>query len=241
MTCLRVIAPHNIVRPSTSLWIFPGFLSQDMTYSCAIFETLDGDLEGDSVNRGEWSGGQGLKRLGQNASIDRSSVASGASTNTKDGLHEGQLRKLKHIIHKARISPGHRVLEIGSGWGSMAIQIASTIPDTVVDSLTLSVQQQALAIERVKAAGLEDRITIHLMDYRNMPAEWEGAFDRLISIEMIEAVGQEFLEKYWSTVNWALKRVGGAGVVQVITLPEPRKSPLQTCIPCPGPYSVSLD
>ena len=56
-----------------------------------------------------------------------------------------------------------------------------------------------------------------------MPKEWEGAFDRMISIEMIEAVGAEFLGLYWGVVDWALKKKGGVGVVQVITIPEPSK------------------
>ena len=56
-----------------------------------------------------------------------------------------------------------------------------------------------------------------------MPKEWEGTFDRVISIEMIEAVRAEFLELYWKVVDWALKAKGGVGVVQVITIPEPSK------------------
>ncbi len=104
----------------------------------------------------------------------------------------------------------------------MAILIAQTVEGTEVDTLTLSVQQQTLARERIAAAGLSDRITVHLMDYRNMPADWEGAFDRVVSIEMIEAVGSEFLAGYWRTVDWAMKPVGGVGCVQVITIPEAR-------------------
>ncbi|KNZ82070.1 Cyclopropane-fatty-acyl-phospholipid synthase [Termitomyces sp. J132] len=171
--------------------MFSGFLSRDMTYSCAIFKDLDGDIKD-----------------GPPISLDE--------------LHEAQIRKLKHIIQKAQICPGHRVLEIGSGWGSMAILIAQTIQDTHVDTITLSVQQQTLARERVAQAGLSDRVEVHLMDYRNMPPEWEGAFDRVISIEMIEAVGAEFLERYWEVVDWAMKRDSGVGVIQAITIPEAR-------------------
>ncbi|KAJ7928068.1 CFS1-like protein [Mycena leptocephala] len=196
--------------------MFAGFLSQDMTYSCAIFEDLDGDMK-DGVVRSEWSGGQGLRRLGKPATS-----SSSIPTTTEDELYEAQIRKLSHIIDKAKIQPGHRILEIGSGWGSMAILIAQTVAGTTVDTLTLSVQQQSLARERIAAAGLTDRITVHLMDYRNMPAEWEGAFDRVVSIEMIEAVGSEFLVGYWKTVDWAMKPVGGVGCVQVITIPEAR-------------------
>ncbi|KAJ6475045.1 CFS1-like protein [Mycena vitilis] len=199
--------------------MFAGFLSQDMTYSCAIFDDLDGDMT-DGVVRSEWSGGQGLRRLGQSTAA--SSSAPAPTEPQSDELYDAQIRKLSHIIDKAKIRPGNRVLEIGSGWGSMAMLIAQTVSGATVDTLTLSVQQQTLAQERIAAAGLTDRITVHLMDYRNMPADWEGMFDRVVSIEMIEAVGSEFLVGYWKTVDWAMKPLGGVGCVQVITIPEAR-------------------
>lgn len=58
------------------------------------------------------------------------------------------------------------------------------------------------------------------MDYRNMPLEWEGRFARLVSVEMIEAVGREFMEEYWRVVDWAMMKKGAVGVVQVISIPE---------------------
>ena len=76
----------------------------------------------------------------------------------------------------------------------MSLLITSTIPGTTVDTLTLSTQQAELARARALAAGPSDRIHVQLMDYRNMPPEWEGAFDRLVSIEMVEAVGKEYME-----------------------------------------------
>jgi len=194
-----------------------------MTYSCAIFTDLDGDMKDGVADRGEWSGAQSLKPLGPESYPG--AVSSHLTPNDalpfEDELHEGQLRKLNHIIRKAKILPGHRVLEIGSGWGSFAILVAQTIEGTTVETITLSDQQHALAMQRVKAAGLEDRINVHLMDYRNMPEEWENAFDRFVSIEMMEHVGAAFFEKYWSVVDWALKKKKGVGVVQVITIPEP--------------------
>lgn len=191
-----------------------------MTYSCAIFSDLDGDLKKGSEGRGQWSGGQGLRRLG---SVEPAQDSPPLPSDNIDELYEAQIRKLKHIITKARILPNHRILEIGSGWGSLAILIASTIPGTTIDTLTLSIQQKQLAEERIQAAGLSDRITVHLMDYRSMPEEWEGVFDRVVSVEMIEAVGRDFLEGYWKIVDWAMKKKDGAGVVQVITIPEPRE------------------
>jgi len=157
-----------------------------MTYSCAIF---------DSQGRGK--------------SVDVGGEA-------RDELHEGQVRKLKHAIDKAKILPGHRVLDIGCGWGSLAIMIAESIPSTKIDAITLSVQQQSLAQERIAAAGLSDRITVHLMDYRKMPSDWENAFDRVVSIEMMEHLGEDFLEEF----AFGNETKGAVGVVQVITMPE---------------------
>lgn len=196
-----------------------------MTYSCAIFKDLDGDLKHYGASRSEWSGGQNLKRL--ITKPDEQNEAEDTEVEP-DELQDAQLRKIDHIIARARIQPGHRILEIGSGWGSLALRLVSTIPDTTVDTLTLSVHQQSLAQERIRAAGVDakgvpyaERITVHLTDYRAMPREWEGAFDRVVSVEMIEAVGQEYLERYWAEVDWAMKKEGGVGVVQVITIPEP--------------------
>ncbi|KIM24907.1 hypothetical protein M408DRAFT_316976 [Serendipita vermifera MAFF 305830] len=141
--------------------------------------------------------------------------------NKIDDLYDAQMRKIHHIIRKADIRPGHRVLEIGSGWGALAIE-AVRLTGCEVDTLTLSVAQKVLAEERIAAAGPEfaQKIRVHLMDYRAMPEEWQGTFDRFVSVEMIEAVGREFLEGYWTIVDWALKKENAMGVVQVITIPE---------------------
>lgn len=79
----------------------------------------------------------------------------------------------------------------------MALQITTTIPGTTVDTLTLSQEQKELAEKRIQdTLGKEgsERIRVHLMDYRDMPLEWRGTFDRFVSVEMIEAVGKEYLE-----------------------------------------------
>lgn len=108
---------------------------------------------------------------------------------------------------------------IGIGWGSLAI-LAVQMTGCTVDTLTLSSEQQSLAQERIRAAGLTESITVHLMDYRSIPQEWNGTFDRFVSIEMIEAVGGEFMEVYWGVVNRALKPTNAVGVVQSTTIPE---------------------
>ena len=120
------------------------------------------------------------------------------------------------------LAPGDRVLEIGTGWGSLAMEACRQVPGITVDSLTLSKEQKVLAEERIKEAGLESQITVHLMDYRDMPATWDGTFDRVVSIEMLEAVGIEFLSTYFSNVNRVLRPDVGTAVFQCITMPEAR-------------------
>ncbi|KAJ6590067.1 CFS1-like protein [Mycena vulgaris] len=140
-----------------------------------------------------------------------------------ESLESAQQRKMEMILTKAGIKPGHRVLEIGTGWGSLSI-LAATRVDCQIDTITLSSEQCALARERINDAGVSDRVTVHCMDFREalLKPEWAGAFDRFISIEMIENVGKDFVAEYWKVVDWAMKPTTGVGVVQVITVPEAR-------------------
>ncbi|GJJ15179.1 hypothetical protein Clacol_009455 [Clathrus columnatus] len=187
--------------------VFQAFLSDDMSYSCAIFEDVDGDLKENGSNY-------------PSSKVHSPVLLEDVPTSPEsDPLYIAQLRKIRHLINKADIRPGHRVLEIGSGWGQLAIE-AVKLTGCTVDTITLSVRQQKIAQERIHAAGLQDRIAVHLMDYRSMPPDWEGTFDRLVSVEMIEAVGKDFLETYWKIVDWALKKKDAAGVVQLTTIPE---------------------
>lgn len=226
--------------------MFKGFLSEDMTYSCAIFENLDGDTKAKrAFPKASPADFPPSPPMSESSSRSESTNdISGTSTNglllttssrliheTKpvedtDALYAAQLRKLDHIIAKLHIPTDRavRILEIGSGWGSMALRIAEKFPRATIDTLTLSVQQQALAQERIRARGTSfaERITVHLMDYRAMPREWAGTFDRVVSVEMVENVGYQFFDGYWGTLDWALKEREGAGVVQGITIPEAR-------------------
>ncbi|KAH8103471.1 cyclopropane-fatty-acyl-phospholipid synthase [Cristinia sonorae] len=213
--------------------MYAGFLSCDMSYSCAIFPDLDGDMPPQRSTSSSTSRDSGSQTHSPTVvSFDSGYYNSKlkAEFDTDDVLYEAQMRKMAHLCRKADIRPGHRVLEIGSGWGPLACYIVTNIPNTTVDTITLSVQQVAYVKNRVKEAGIgqtegenpRDRIQVHLMDYRNMPAEWEGAFDRIVCVEMVEAVGQEYLKTYWKQVDWALKERTGAGVLQCITIPEGR-------------------
>ena len=131
-------------------------------------------------------------------------------------LEEAQEAKYRRIAEKLRIGPGDRVLEVGCGWGGFATFAARTYGCRVT-GITLSEQQAALARQRVAQAGLEELVTIELTDYR----EVTGRFDRIVSIEMLEAVGHRYLDTYFATID-RLLAPDGLAAVQVITIPEQR-------------------
>ncbi len=136
--------------------------------------------------------------------------------NDDDTLEQAQRNKLQILLDRAQIGPKHHVLEIGSGWGSFAM-LAAEQTGCRVTSLTLSEEQHQLATARVAAAGLSDRVNIELCDYRDV----EGTFDRLVSIEMLEAVGHEYLDAFFQRCDELLKP-DGLAVFQVITMPDHR-------------------
>ena len=140
---------------------------------------------------------------------------------TKETLEQAQTTKLWYFIRQAHISRCDHVLEIGTGWGSFAIE-AVKLTGCRVTSLTLSKEQKALAEERIRAAGLSDKIEVLLCDYRALPQPAGAYYDKIISIEMLEAVGAEYLETYFGCVNRLLKPDGGIAVFQCITIPEQR-------------------
>ena len=195
--------------------MFEAFLSPDMTYSCGIYEDAYADKEVAFAFSDKKQ--QHKHKLNKNGH----SLANGNAVAHGDDLHAAQMRKLRTVIKKANILPGMRLLEIGSGWGSMAIEACTQYPSLMIDTLTLSTAQKELAEQRIANAGFSNRIRVHLCDYRNMPQSWKGQFDRVVSIEMIEAVGIEFLPKYFECLSWALNDHGIA-VIQAITIPEGR-------------------
>ncbi|CAJ2512242.1 Uu.00g052570.m01.CDS01 [Anthostomella pinea] len=138
----------------------------------------------------------------------------------EETLEEAQIRKLNRFIDGARIKSTDHVLEIGTGWGSFAIEAVKRTGCRVT-SLTLSKEQKVLAEERIREASLSHRIDVLLMDYRNLPAT-NAPYDKIVSIEMLEAVGQEFLATYFACVDRLLKKKGGIAVFQCITMPEGR-------------------
>ena len=148
-----------------------------------------------------------------------SPISSGKSG--EETLEDAQMTKLNFFISQAHIQPSDHVLEIGSGWGSFAIA-AVKATGCRITTLTLSREQKDLADERIEAAGLSDRIDVLLCDYRALPAPPGGHYDKVVSIEMLEAVGAEYLKTYFECVDRLLKPEGGIAVFQCITIPETR-------------------
>ncbi|UNI20405.1 Cyclopropane-fatty-acyl-phospholipid synthase [Purpureocillium takamizusanense] len=138
----------------------------------------------------------------------------------EESLEEAQIRKLNRFIDGARLKPTDHVLEIGTGWGSFAIE-AVRRTGCRVTSLTLSKEQKALAEQRIAAASFSDRIEVKLIDYRELPTS-PRPYDKIVSIEMLEAVGQEYLATYFKCVDRLLKQDGGIAMFQCITMPEGR-------------------
>ncbi|NPU99673.1 MAG: DUF1365 family protein [Candidatus Omnitrophica bacterium] len=134
----------------------------------------------------------------------------------EETLEQAQLNKLHAILNKARIKPDDHVLEIGSGWGSFAITAARTTGCRIT-AITLSQKQWELARQRVREAGLEDRIDVQLRDYRSVT----GQYDAIVSIEMIEAVGHEYFGTFFAALDRLLKP-GGRVVMQAILIPDER-------------------
>ncbi|KAH9973701.1 Mycolic acid cyclopropane synthetase-domain-containing protein [Lactifluus volemus] len=180
--------------------LFKAFLSKEMMYSSALFSDEEGGVNGDLLS----------------GSKDRSA-----------DLEMAQLRKIHYVLNRARVKPGQRVLEVGTGWGGFAIEAARTC-GCEVDTLTLSIEQKRLAEERIREAGLQDLIRVHLMDYRDIPKEFEKKFDAFVSIEMVEHVGPKYYSTYFKTMDKALKSRDAAAVVTCTSRPELRYSEYQS-------------
>ncbi len=130
-------------------------------------------------------------------------------------LEDAQVRKVDAILDKAGVTTGSRVLEIGTGWGTLAIRAAQR--GAQVTTLTISAEQAALAQQRVDAAGVGDRVEIALRDYR----EQGGLFDAVVSVEMVEAVGEEYWPTYFAKID-SLLALHGVAVIQAILMGHDR-------------------
>jgi cyclopropane-fatty-acyl-phospholipid synthase len=131
-------------------------------------------------------------------------------------LAEAQRARLDRICRKLALGPRDHVLEIGTGWGGFALH-AATHYGCRVTTTTISREQYALAQERIAQAGLSDRVTVLLEDYRDL----RGEYDKLVSIEMIEAVGHEYYETFFTRCS-ALLKPDGLMLLQAITIADQR-------------------
>ncbi len=134
-------------------------------------------------------------------------------------LVAAQHRKIDRLLDQAGVGPGTRLLEIGTGWGELAIRAAAR--GAQVRSITLSVEQQQLAEQRIAAAGHAAQVVVDLCDYRALLDEPGASYDAVVSVEMIEAVGAEFWPTYFRTLDHVLVP-GGKVALQAITLPHER-------------------
>jgi cyclopropane-fatty-acyl-phospholipid synthase len=132
----------------------------------------------------------------------------------ESSLHDAQIAKLDLICKKLDLGPEDHVLEIGTGWGGFAIHAAANYGCRVTTT-TISAEQLEMARDRVREAGLEDRITLLLEDYRNL----RGTYDKLVSIEMIEAVGWQYFDTFFDRCG-ALLNPNGAMLLQAITIDD---------------------
>lgn len=131
-------------------------------------------------------------------------------------LHQASVYKLDRICQKLELGPDDHLLEIGTGWGGMAIHAAQNY-GCHVTTTTISKEQYEFAKARVLELGLQDRITLLLEDYRDLT----GKYDKLVSIEMIEAVGHEYYDSYFKKCSELLKP-DGLMVIQAITIADQR-------------------
>jgi len=133
----------------------------------------------------------------------------------QDALTAAQHRKIDRLLDLADVGPGTRVLEIGTGWGESALRAAAR--GAHVHTITISTEQRDLARARIDKAGLSHLVDVELCDYR----EVRGSYDAIVSVEMIEAVGQEYWQTYFDVMDRRLAP-GGRVALQAITMPHDR-------------------
>ena len=137
-------------------------------------------------------------------------------SNSQMSLREAQNEKYRSLAQQAKIGPNDHVLEIGCGWGGFA-EFAATEIGCQVTGITISNEQLEYARKRIEKAGLSDRVDLKFCDYRDVTEK----YDRIVSIEMFEAVGENYWSSYFSQVKNCLKPGGHAGL-QVITIANDR-------------------
>jgi cyclopropane-fatty-acyl-phospholipid synthase len=149
--------------------------------------------------------------------LDETMMYSSATFTRSDmSLHEAQIARLDGICRKLDLKPGEHIVEIGTGWGGFALHAAQRY-GCKVTTTTISQEQYRLARERVSQAGLGGQIEVLLSDYRDLT----GTYDKLVSIEMIEAIGHQYFDTYFAQCSRLLKP-HGAMLLQAITIADQR-------------------
>ena len=157
--------------------------------------------------------------------LDRSMTYSSAYfTNENTCLKEAQYAKYEMLCRSMNLQAGDQVLEIGCGWGGFAVFMAKNYK-VKVKGVTISKEQYAYALDRIKRAGLENEIEIALLDYRKIT----GKYDKVVSIEMIEAVGHSYYKSFFSKINEVLKK-DGIFAMQAITIPDSRYKQMKNSV-----------
>ena len=151
-----------------------------------------------------------------------SALFDGEPSGCQDDLARAQRRKVDRLLDAAGVRPGKRVLEIGTGWGELAIRAAER--GARVTSLTISTEQAELARRRIAEAGLTDRATVLLRDYRDA----DGSYDAVVSVEMIEAVGANHWDTYFGTIDRLLVPGGRLGLQAILQDDETVRSTGET-------------
>tara|TARA_B100001250_G_scaffold194403_1_gene167049 strand:+ start:775 stop:1962 length:1188 start_codon:yes stop_codon:yes gene_type:complete len=156
--------------------------------------------------------------------------------NENESLETAQKNKIEHIIKKLNLKPNQKVLDIGSGWGTLAIEIARKSQCEVL-GITLSKNQLVHSIKKVKELNLENQVTFKLMDYR----ELDEKFDRIVSVGMFEHVGRKFYNTYFNKVSDLLTKDGIALIHTIGSIVSPRDPhPWISKYIFPGGYTPSL-
>ena len=153
-----------------------------------------------------------------------------------ESLEVAQNNKIQHIIKKLNLKPNQKVLDIGSGWGTLAIEIAKKTQCEVL-GITLSENQLEYSVNKVKELNLENQVRFKLLDYR----ELDEKFDRVVSVGMLEHVGRKFYNKYFKKVSELLNDDGIALIHTIGSVDSPRDpQPWITKYIFPGGYTPSL-
>jgi cyclopropane-fatty-acyl-phospholipid synthase len=156
--------------------------------------------------------------------------------NEKDTLETAQNNKIQHIIKKLNIKPNQKILDVGCGWGSLAIEIAKTV-NCKVTGITLSENQFRYANQKAKDQNLENLVKFKLIDYR----ELNEKFDRIVSVGMFEHVGRKFYNKFFNQIENLLENNGVALIHTIGSVDPPRDPhPWVTKYIFPGGYTPSL-